>query len=561
LFSLDPEQKIQSPSRALRGPAAPLSEFATLAAASHEATPVFGELAERLYGKDRVLNLDEVTRGATWWNALSMWESTGEARWLEEARRGADDYLAKRVDTPATKFIDPDSQGFFFWPGFVPRWIDLVRLHEATGEARYLEAAHRGARLNALFVWMCPLVPEGEVTVNDGGKAPVYWYLGRRGFPAMEAEEETVAAWRVSEHGLTPESSGTATGHRGIFMAHHAPWMMRVAALTGDTFLRDLARWAVVGRYRNFPGYHMNTARTTVYEAADYPLKRHQEMSYNSMHYNHIWPMASMLVDYLVTDAWARSAGAIAFPQRYIEGYAYLQSGLYSADPGTIHGLRGMKLWLPEGAIDAGSPELNQFAAYNEDGVAIVLSNQAFEEVGARVRLRAEDFATVPGNVAAQAWVNDGQAGVRPTDGSAAAGWTVRVPAQGVLVLWLPGVKPRLEWTPGEAAPGLVQTGEVAVQPGEARAMLLSLGAGETWGYVYLREDDSRWKSVSFSVEQGGRVQARDDDAFAFEFSFAVEPGDAPVRVQVSATALDGGRVSGEPVTLSFDPARREKRP
>lgn len=562
LFSLDPKQRIQSPSRELKGPASPVSEFATLAAASHEATPVFSELAARLYRKNRVLNLDDVTRGETWWNALSLWESTGEARWLEKARQGADAYIASRVETPATKFVDPDTQGLFFWPGFVPRWIDLMRLHEATGEARYLAAAHRGARLNALFIWMCPLVPSGDVTVNEGGKAPLYWYLGRRGFPPMDAPEESVPAWRVSELGLTPESSSTATGHRGIFMTHHAPWMMRLAALTGDTFLRDIARWAVVGRYRNFPGYHMNTGRTTVYESADYPLQRHQMMSYNSMHYNHIWPMASMLVDYLVTDAWARSAGAISFPQRYIEGYAYLQSGMYSADPGTIHSLGGMKLWMPRGAIDAGSPELNQFAAYNHDGVAVVLSNQAFSAVDAVVRLNAEHFVTLPANIKAQTWVNDGKTGAIAAAGSVAAGFTVQVPAKGVLVLWLPGAKPQTGWSPGGAVPGLVKTGELTLNPGDARAMLLSLGSAETWGYLYLREDDSQWANVALEVVQGERRTTYRDEAFPFEFSFGVEVGPDPIVVRLSATALDGRRVDGEPVSLAFGTAPdQEPRP
>jgi len=39
-------------------------------------------------------------------------------------------------------------------------------------------------------------------------------------------------------------------------MANYAPWMMRISALTGDALLHDVARSAVVGRYRNFPGYH-----------------------------------------------------------------------------------------------------------------------------------------------------------------------------------------------------------------------------------------------------------------------------------------------------------------
>jgi len=63
-----------------------------------------------------------------------------------------------------------------------------------------------------------------------------------------------------------------------------------------------LQRDAVIGRYRSFPGYHINTERTTAYENVDFPFHKHMDQSVNSFHYNHILPMASMLLDYLVSD-------------------------------------------------------------------------------------------------------------------------------------------------------------------------------------------------------------------------------------------------------------------
>ena len=154
----------------------------------------------------------------------------------------------------------------------------------------------------------------------------------------MDAPAERVPAWRLSEIGLTPESSGTSTGHRGIFMANYAAWMLRLAHYTGDEFLARTADHAVIGRYRNFPGYHINTARTTVYEKADYPLRGHMELGANSFHYNHIMPHISLLYDFLVTQALFRSGGKVDFPGEFIEGYAYLQSKFYGHLPGTIYG-------------------------------------------------------------------------------------------------------------------------------------------------------------------------------------------------------------------------------
>ncbi len=175
----------------------------------------------------------------------------------------------------------------------------------------------------------------------------MYWYLKSKGHKQMYYPEEKAPAWRLSEIGLTPESSGTATGHRGIFMANYAPWMLRLGYYTKDSFLVNVAKAAVIGRYRSFPGYHINTERTTAYEKVDFPLHEHTDQSVNSFHYNHILPMASMLLDYLVTDAFVRSAGKISFPTEYMEGYAYLQSYMYGVQKGSFYTQKEAQLWMP----------------------------------------------------------------------------------------------------------------------------------------------------------------------------------------------------------------------
>ncbi|MCX6954608.1 MAG: hypothetical protein NTV51_20840 [Verrucomicrobia bacterium] len=86
LFSLDPKQKIQSPSRALLGPCAPVSELATLYGITHGASPVLRQFAVRMLGKDRTLNLDDVVEGGAWPNQLALYRETGEARYLAAAR-------------------------------------------------------------------------------------------------------------------------------------------------------------------------------------------------------------------------------------------------------------------------------------------------------------------------------------------------------------------------------------------------------------------------------------------------------------------------------------------
>lgn len=548
LFSLDPKQKIQSPSRAMTGPCAPLSELTSLFGISHQSSPVLLELARREFGRKRVLNLDDEERGDSWKNALALYHVTGERDYLERAKRGADEYLRRRVRTPQTDFRDPDVGRPFFWTSFAPKWADLTELYEATGEQRYLEAAVTSARRFAMFVWMSPTIPDQEILVNQGGNAPVYWYLKSKGHLPMKAPEERVPAWRLSEIGLTCESSGTSAGHRAIFMANYAPWLLRLGHYANDAFLRDLARSAVIGRYANFPGYHINTARTTIYEKPDYPLRPHKELSVNSFHYNHIWPMASMLLDYLVTDAFVRSQGAIDFPSRFIEGYAYLQNKFYGDRAGKFNDRTNVFLWMPKGLVNPDSIELNWIAARGEDRLLVALMNQSPEPVTTTVRLNRE----LIGVAADQA----GRVNVRRDNGSvkpaSMQGGVVEVTVSplGITTLDIEGVNVKPAFQQQLLAASVADAWRedfVQLKLGETRAMMLNFGRGLRTAYVYLQEDDSRWRSATLHYSlRGDRWETVSDAAYPFEFTVPVPDDAHEFRFKIEGVRLSGETVMSE---------------
>lgn len=540
LFSLDPEQKIQNPSRTLLGPAAPISELATLYAVLGRRNPALLELAKREYAGSRTRNLDVAERGATWQNALSLFEATGDRAMLTTAIAGADRYLSTRVKTQQTEFTD---SAFFFWPAFVPDFVDLYRLYQASGEKRFLDAARLGARRYTMFTWMAPAIPDQQVTVNPGGKAPVYWYLASKGHKPMSAPQEDVPAWGLSEMGLTPESSGTSTGHRAIFMANFAPWMLRISADTGDKLLHDVARSAVIGRYRNFPGYHINTARTTIYEGADYPLNEHDNLSVNSFHYNHIWPMATMLLDYLLADASGRSGGEINFPGQFIEAYAYLQNGFYGYAPGRFYGDSGVHLWMPKGLLTRFHPELNYVAGYRGDAIYLALANQSAAPVTSVIEVDpARVTATGPLRVTALS-----------TEGSAAlAGGkvTVTVPAGGQVALRIDGLRAKTSIDrAGLEKPGTpVPNDSAELAAGDARAYLLDYGSFGRRGYVYLREDDTKVTRATLRYRDGAGWKTQTDTAFPFEFSVPRKHGQS-LHFTLSVDKVGGGTVTS-PVTI-----------
>ncbi len=389
-----------------------------------------------------------------------------------------------------------------------------------------------------MFTWMAPRIPDTAITVNRGGKVPVYGYLKNKGHTPMTAPEESVPAWRLSEIGLTPESSGTMSGHRGIFMANYAPWMLRIAALTGDKLLHDVARSAVVGRYRNFPGYHINTARTTIYERADYPLREHKELSVNSFHYNHIWPHMSILLDFLVTDAFARSGGKIDFPAHFIEGYAYLQSKFYGDRPGKFFGRDDAVLWLPRHLMKTGSVELNYLAARGRDRLYVAFTNQSPEAVTTAVTLNAAVLPQIAGRTYRVKTLSGERAG-ELRDGQL----TISVAAMGLTAIEIEGltVTPKFQdRLVGAKLADAWQKDYLELPYGGARAMILNFGPAATTAFVYLQADDAKFKSVSLTYVAGSAQETVTDASFPFEFTVPLSRDAAALKFRLRGTALDG---------------------
>lgn len=531
LFTTDPKVKGQSASSHLRGLGAPLTEYANLYAMSGGRTPFFRTAAEGLFGKDRVLNLEGKIRGDNWSNALGLYRATGEKRWLDHAIKDADAYLKTRVGVRAADYSDPDSRGLFFWTAFTPQWIELFELYEETREARFLAAAHAGARDYAQFVWLAPRIPDGDVRVHEDGLAPAY-RSGPR-FPRIKAEPETVPAWRTSEIGLTSESAPTSKGARGILLACYAPWMLRIASLTNDAFLHDIARSAIIGRYTSFPGYHLNTARNTAYEKPDFARRGKDELnSATSIHYNHIWPHIALLLDYLVADVFAKSRGAVDFPARYAEGYGYLQQRVFGDRPGKVYDESGLYLWMPRGVLTVDHPELNFVMARGGAKLAIALTNQSKSAVKSHVTLARERIALAPGaNAKVTVWENNRR--VRDVPLAADGRIAVDVAAEGITTVIVTGVAPRVEFQDQILSRAARLPAESVVDLGwrGARGVVLSFGAGElTSAYVYMPDFERTVTRCTVHYRQGGgEVRAMTDASFPYDFTLPVA-GDAPLE-------------------------------
>lgn len=545
LFCLDSTQKIQSPSRKLKGPIAPMSELGALYSVFGRNNSFYPALAAKEFGTSRVRNLDDKEKGNSWINAMFLYKATGDKTYLDQSVKQARKYLQQRVYKRQTAFADPLNGSHFFWPTFTNHWTEFLELYELTGDTAFINAARDGARHYTMFTWMTPAIPDSMITVNKGGKAPMYWYLKSKGHKQMYYPEEQAPAWRLSEIGLTPESSGTSTGHRGIMMSNYAPWMLRVGYYAKDTFLMNVAKAAIVGRYRNFPGYHINTERTTAYEKADFPLHEHKDQSVNSFHYNHILPMASMLLDYLVTDVFVRSKGAINFPGEYIEGYAYLQNKMYGAAKGDFYTEKETQLWMPAGLLRTDNVELNYIAARKNNKLLLAFTNQSAKPVTAMVTINPWQAKMQPGTKVQV--LSGAGTGSTARDSS----FAVTVAANGITAVALDNVQMNAGFQQQILNNIADKSNDyIALPEGNAKAMLLKMGSYARRLFVYLEDDDNKWKQVRLIyTDAEGKKNVLTKNEYPFEFTVPVQLKQS-VRFSLQLTGVNGSIVSGKEVEL-----------
>ena len=324
-----------------------------------------------------------------WRQQLALYKATLDKKYLDNAVEGVNDYITDVVDHISQTFDYKNERIAGTWPSLAPRFPEIYRAWLETKDARMLEAARVGARKYAQFIMMCPKIPSGKILVNKGGIAPQQKKYGE----PMKVAEESVDCWRVSETGLTAEGTGTSSSHRVVFWANFAPYMLKIAHATNDEFLSKIANWAMVGRYSNFPGYHMNTARTTVYEKPDFPLHTFPELNVNSVHYNHIWPAMSIVMDYLVSDIMVKSDYKINFPAVSIESYVNFGVELYGHKDGDFYGNK-VNLWMPQRLIQTSNPQLNYLSArQDKNKLYVAFSNQSLDKQHSVITLDSDRIA------------------------------------------------------------------------------------------------------------------------------------------------------------------------
>ncbi len=542
----------QNAARDMQGPAAEVSELAELYQMSRGQSPVFRHYALQLAGKPRRLNLLMVSDGATFWDELALYRLTGDKARLAKARSLADAYIKRRIETAQRDFSDVHlDAGGQFWSDFAPKFIELFELWQETKEPRYLAAAHEGARAYASYAWYFPRVPAGEVTVDRGGVAPVGLFTATPDAKGIRTPEVTLPTWQVSQIGLIPEAQTTYHLNPSTFLAHHAAYELRIAAATNDPFLHDFARSAIVGRYKTYPGYDINVTFSDVYARSDYHQRPFADLNYNEVYYNHVWPHIALLTDYLLSDFEMRSKGAIAFPARYAQGYAYLRSKVYGDRPGTFMGDDDIRLWMPRRLVAVDDPQANHLTGYGNGRFYLALSNESPDSRSVTVTLDRERIPyAIDRSYPARIWTDGKPAGTTAVINGKV---TLQLSSKGLTAIAVDDLpvfrRLHADYFDGNRPPAAADQGFRTDQTpvGSATAMFLSF-AGRDEFYLWTSASDSDVREARLTFSDGQAERTLSDERHPFEFSLPVgERATVDYRLQfvrTDGTLVDAGRHS-----------------
>lgn len=431
-------------------------------------------------------------------------------------------------------------------------YMDFLELHEVTRDPRFLAAAVEGAYGLSTTLNLSPAVPDASIAADLGGQSPVHDHsVGRHkrwGFPPPQPfpqPEQTVPAWRIALTGLQSQ------GYRGEFWMNHHGQLMRLAALAQDDFLRDLARWGMVGRFGTYPGDNRSKPSLVIErpDAVEHPI---WALNYATVNPGHAWEFVGELLDFLVSDAFHRSARQIDFPAQALPGSSF-RVRVYGDRPGRFYGAEQVRLWLPRGLLAIANRQIDYVAAYDDDHVYVALLNQSFveEEVSAVLN---PTLVTLRDTHHARRWMHPGAPEhVRVAGGRLQA----RIPAKGIVAFAVAGARaqPRLQARLFDSsAPrlGPRSFSQVAAPFGQVHALLLSPGRGLTSAYIYTDALPENTIAATLRYRQGTRPwRTLTDTIFPYEFSPEYHEGAGELQLEFTVETARQEMRSAPRITLS----------
>jgi len=323
--------------------------------------------------------------------ALHAFRLTGESAHLAAARREADAYIAANIDALRTEPVDPHDFAVFY----VADWVGLLELHLETLDPMYLDAAHREARRFATELFVRPVTNRqvalpSTPTIHDRQIELGRWWGPERlyRYPRTELPVESAPAWAASICGMGFEAVQTLRHSGPTMNPGWAAAMLRLAFLTGDGLLADIAHNSVAGRFTSYPGYYYRQQNVTVMQP-DFPVLGPFDAS--TLYYHHAPGQLGLALDYLVTEHEVRSQGRVRFPGAFEENFVWFRYRTYGHRPGQFHDLDKVWLWMPKGSVSVDNSQISWLSGEQDrTTVAVSLANSTSSSQPTRVRFGAQ---------------------------------------------------------------------------------------------------------------------------------------------------------------------------
>lgn len=378
-------------------------------------------LNQRIFPNGEIAHPTNPTqRAPKWASMLSIYQEFPGPDLLEEIVALAEQYIETEVFSDSKKQVSHHS---FYDIGTYPYWIDFLSLYEITGNSRYLDAARIGATHTAVGLWAHPQVTADKVKVHPEGKFTGdtrilwkndEWYRlganpdlweedrsGRQWLSHIELPEATVEAWEVSRVGLGFETPGSLIfpafirgnqGFKNIMMSALSPHLLRLAHLSGDDFFQTQARNMIIGRFTTYPGYYYT-------EYTNHTIKPHHSTigpDAGRIYYHHIPVHLAFTLDYLFADAEKKSAGNIRFPWVMQQGYAWFANRSFGFEAGSVFDIDGLTPRIDANLVANLPPQVDWFLAEKEDTTVLILMNQSSAPVNVAPRLNISSLNILP---------------------------------------------------------------------------------------------------------------------------------------------------------------------
>jgi hypothetical protein len=324
----------------------------------------------------------------SWNQALWAYQLTGQAKWLQQAKKDADLFIQQKIYNNTNTVL---SHVPFYNASFYAPWWDLLDLYETTKDKKYLKAAEYGAHFTIAGIRSYPKVGDSLQTIHKNnhydGVTHIWWKGNqpyRLGFPRKngDVQEKKVPEWLVSPVGLGLEQPSTYFTRvkdqtvRPVFMSSWAPHLLRLFQYENKPIYETYARNAVIGRYTNYPGYY-GTGFTDIPMSVDFPYKG---PDVSSIYYHHIPPHIAFSLDYLISESIQRSNGNVVFPYSKQEGFVWFNNRVYGGGKGKIFGDQEATLWMHKGLVNIQNAGINYVTAVSDKNFWILLSSEAESE-------------------------------------------------------------------------------------------------------------------------------------------------------------------------------------